>query len=258
MLGYAVALLGYRKLRALEEYKILARFVYLLLHRCDVVGAEQGVLRAERGRVSRHERGYSLFRAVVGDEAQADYVFVPNIWRALVAREVDSVGAHIGELSALHGVKRLFYRVSGLFKQILHELGVAPGNYIVIPSVFGRLDIVLEHLRQIAPETLRVDRAVAVDGGNIDGNYIIFFCEVRQSLSYAAYVRAGYSDAVNDGEDHAPASARIVEADNAHRLVVDNPAHYIRRIGEIARYVVVLLIIVVGDETAAGVAETPS
>ena len=60
MLGYAVALLGYRKLRALEEYKILARLVYLMLHRCDVVGAEQGVLCAERGRVSRHERGYGL------------------------------------------------------------------------------------------------------------------------------------------------------------------------------------------------------
>ena len=32
MLGYAVALLSYRKLRALEEYKILARFVYCLLY----------------------------------------------------------------------------------------------------------------------------------------------------------------------------------------------------------------------------------
>lgn len=99
---------------------------------------------------------------------------------------------------------------------------------------------------------------MTVDGGNIDGNYIIFFCKVRQSLAYAAYVRAGYSDAVNDGENHAPASARIVEADNAHRLVIDNPAHYIRRIGEIARYVVVLLIVVVGDETAPRIAETPS
>ena len=163
MLGYAVALLGYCKLRTLEEYKVLARFVYLLLHRCDVVGAEQGVLRAERGRVSRHECSYSLFRAVVGNEAQADYVFVPNIGRALVAREVDSVGAHIGELSALHGIKRLFYRVCGLFEQILHELGVAPGDNIVIPSVLDSLDIVLEHLRQIAPETLCINRAVAVD-----------------------------------------------------------------------------------------------
>ena len=46
MLGYAVALLGYCKLRALEEYKILARLVYLMLHRCDVVGAELRILRA--------------------------------------------------------------------------------------------------------------------------------------------------------------------------------------------------------------------
>ena len=87
---------------------------------------EQGVLRAERGRVSRHECGYSLFRAVVGDEAQADYIFVPYIRWALVAREVDSVGAHIGELSALHGVERLFYRVRSFLKQIFHKLGVAP------------------------------------------------------------------------------------------------------------------------------------
>ena len=76
--------------------------------------------------MSRHERSYSLFRAVVGDEVQADYVPVPNIGRALVAREVDSVGTHIGELSALHGIKRLFYRVCGLFEQILHELGITP------------------------------------------------------------------------------------------------------------------------------------
>ena len=46
MLGYAVALLGYRKLRALEKDKVLAHLVYLLLHGGDVVGAELRILRA--------------------------------------------------------------------------------------------------------------------------------------------------------------------------------------------------------------------